>query len=400
MNVVDKFLKYISYDTQSDANSPTSPSTSKQLNLARELVQELHSLGIEEAEVDPYGIVYAKVKKNEKGKDLPAIGLMAHMDTASEMSGANVKPRIIPKYDGTTISLNEKFSMDPQRFPELLKVIGDDLIVTDGTTLLGSDDKAGIAIIMDAVERLVTQDLPHGDIFIAFTPDEEIGRGVQNFDLSRFPADFAYTIDGGEIESVDYETFNAAQAKVIFSGRSIHPGSAKGRMINAAMVAVHYASILPPAQRPEFTQDREGFIHLISMTGECEFAQLEYLIRDHDLKLFEQKKKLLQEAATFINTLYENCCQVEISDRYYNMKDYIHGDMRAVNKAKKALESLGITPISTPIRGGTDGAMLTIKGLITPNLGTGGANCHGRYEFLSINKMKTMVDVICKILEG
>ncbi|MDE5758018.1 MAG: peptidase T [Allobaculum sp.] len=400
MNVVDKFLKYISFDTQSDASSITSPSTSKQLNLANELVKELHALGVTNAEVDPYGIVYATLEANEAGKDLPSIGLIAHMDTASEMSGANVNPQIVYHYDGGTIQLNERVFMNPTRFPELLNVIGDDLIVTDGTTLLGADDKAGIAIIMDTVERLLNHNLPHGNVYIAFTPDEEIGRGVENFDLSRFPADFAYTLDGTDIDSVDYETFNAAQAVVTFHGRSIHPGVAKGRMINAAAAAVHFAASLPQAQRPEFTEGREGFLHLISMEGECEYARLEYLIRDHDRTLFEQKKELLKSAAAFTNTLYEECCDLEITDRYYNMKDYLHGDMEAVDKAKAALKSFGVNPISTPIRGGTDGAMLTVKGLITPNLGTGGANCHGRYEFVSINKMQQMVDVICKILEG
>ncbi len=400
MSIVDKFLNYISFDTQSDASSSTSPSTSKQLKLANELVKELQDMGLKNAEVDPYGIVYASLEANEAGTHLPAIGLIAHMDTAAEMSGANVNPRIVSNYDGNTIVLNERFSMDPSRFPELLNVIGDDLIVTDGTTLLGADDKAGIAIIMETLERLIQDDLPHGNVYIAFTPDEEIGRGVKNFDLSRFPADFAYTLDGTDIDSVDYETFNAAQAVVTFHGRSIHPGSAKGRMINAAAAAVHFAASLPQAQRPEFTEGREGFLHLISIEGECEWARLEYLIRDHNLTLFEQKKELLKEAAAFTNTLYEDCCHLEITDRYYNMKDYLQGNMEAVEKAKEALKSVGITPTSTPIRGGTDGAMLTVKGLITPNLGTGGANCHGRYEFVSINKMNQMVDVICKILEG
>lgn len=400
MSIVDKFLNYISFDTQSDASSSTSPSTSKQLKLANELVKELQDIGLKNAEVDPYGIVYASLEANEAGTHLPAIGLIAHMDTAAEMSGANVNPRIVSNYDGNTIVLNERFSMDPSRFPELLNVIGDDLIVTDGTTLLGADDKAGIAIIMETLERLIQDDLPHGNVYIAFTPDEEIGRGVKNFDLSRFPADFAYTLDGTDIDSVDYETFNAAQAVVTFHGRSIHPGSAKGRMINAAAAAVHFAASLPQAQRPEFTEGREGFLHLISIEGECEWARLEYLIRDHNLTLFEQKKELLKEAAAFTNTLYEDCCHLEITDRYYNMKDYLQGNMEAVEKAKEALKSVGITPTSTPIRGGTDGAMLTVKGLITPNLGTGGANCHGRYEFVSINKMNQMVDVICKILEG
>lgn len=400
MSVVDKFLKYVSFDTQSDAYSSSSPSTKKQLKLAEELKNELAEMGVSQAEVDPYGIVYAYIPANTEDPHYPAIGLISHMDTASEMSGKNVRPRIVHNYDGGPIRLNDQYSMDSEDFPSLKRCIGSDLIVTDGTTLLGGDDKAGIAIIMAAVERVLQTNQPHGKIFIAFTPDEEIGRGVENFDLDKFPADFAYTLDGGDIREVDYETFNAAMAIVDFKGKTIHPGDAKGRMINAAMAAVTYANMLPQWERPEFTEGSEGFFHLLEMSGECESASLHYLIRDHDRQKFEQKKQILRSVQNYINELYPDCCKLEINDQYYNLKDYMDGDMTSVELAKRALEENGITPVSNPVRGGTDGAMLTARGLITPNLGTGDGNCHGRYEFVSIQELTKMVDVVCRILEG
>lgn len=397
MSASQRFLKYITFDTQSDENSQSVPSTSKQLALAEVLAQELRELGVDNAEVDSNGIVYGRIPANTDAKR-DAIGLIAHMDTAGEMSGKDVKARIIPSYDGGVIELNEEYSMDPERFPELQAVIGDDLIVTDGTTLLGNDDKAGIAIIMEAVSRILSENPEHGDIAIAFTPDEEIGLGVAHFDIDRFNVDYAYTVDGESADSIDYETFNAAMAMVHFKGRAIHPGSAKNQMINAAGAAVDYASLMPSWMKAEHTEGREGFIHLLSMSGECEHAVLQYLIHDHDKKAFEEKKELMRRAADYINARIPGVCTLEIRDQYENMKDYMHGDFRSVRRAEKALRKAGIEPVSHAVRGGTDGAMLTQKGLNTPNLGTGGGNCHGRYEFASINKMEKLADVVCSIL--
>lgn len=398
MRAASKFLKYVTFDTQSDPDSSSSPSTAKQLVLARELEQELKAIGVEDVQLDEYGIVYGHLSARGK-EDAPAIGLVAHMDTAGEMSGKDVHPRIVKNYQGEPIELSEAYTMKLEDFPALEAVVGDDLIVTDGSTLLGADDKAGIAIIMQATEELIDSGKDHGEIFIAFTPDEEIGRGVENFDLSRFGADFAYTIDGGDVREINYETFNAAHATVRFEGRSIHPGTAKNKMINAAAAAVEFAALLPAWQRPEFTESREGFFHLVSMSGECIQAVLEYIIRDHDSEAFAHKKEVLEQSARLINTRYPGCCQVEIHDEYSNMKDYMNGDFRSVDLALKALKKEGIEAVPTPVRGGTDGAMLTRKGLVTPNLGSGGGNYHGRYEFASIQKMNKMVDVVRHILE-
>lgn len=399
MSVLDRFLKYVSYDTQSDRRSDTAPSTRKQMVLAAELEKELRDLGIESVRLDPNGIVYAVIESNDASANRPEIGLVAHMDTAEELSGKNVRPRIVENYDGGTIVLNDQYSMNPEQFPELLGVIGDDLVVTDGTTLLGGDDKAGIAIIMESLERMLRDNRPHGKIWIAFTSDEEVGRGVDHFDLNQFKADFAYTVDGGEIRSVDYETFNAAMADIHFTGRAIHPGSAKNKMVNAAAAAVEFAALLPQWQRPEFTEGYEGFLHLLDLKGDVEEAHLQYLIRDHDRTLFEHKKQILSDAARLINDRYPDCCTVSVEDQYYNLKDFMNGDLTSVERAKKALREVGIEPVSRPIRGGTDGAVLTSRGLITPNLGTGDGNCHGRYEFVSINQMNQMVDAVCRILE-
>lgn len=400
MSALDKFLKYVSFDTQSDPERETVPSTAKQLVLARVLEQELKDLGLSDVKLADTGVVYATLPATQGRENDVQIGLISHMDTAGEMSGKDVRPRIIKNYDGGVIELNEEFSMSPERFGELNKVIGDDLVVTDGTTLLGGDDKAGIAIIMESLEKMIKEGRPHGTVWVAFTPDEEIGKGVEHFDYGHFKADFAYTVDGGDIEYVEYETFNAALADVTFTGRSIHPGSAKGRMINAAAAAVQFASVLPQWQRPEFTEGYEGFLHLLHMEGECEKAHLQYLIRDHDRTLFEKKKEILRNAQALVNSLYEGCCHLEIHDQYYNLKDYMNGDMHSVERAKKALREAGLEPRSNPIRGGTDGAVLSQNGLITPNLGTGMANCHGRYEFVSVNKMEQMSDIVCDILEG
>lgn len=395
--VIDRFLKYVSFDTQSDENSQTTPSTKKQLVLARELEKECLELGFDSVEfID--GTVYAILNANTDEK-LDAIGLVAHMDTASEISGANVNPRIIKNYDGSTIVLNEEYSMDSKQFPALENVLGDDLIVTDGTTLLGGDDKAGIAIIMSAVEKLIASNKKHGLVAVAFTPDEEIGRGVDCFKLDKFPVDYAFTVDGDRIDGVDYETFNAAQAQITIHGTSIHPGDAKDRMVNASLLAVEFASMLPVDQTPATTENREGFYHLLSMDGACEEAHLSYIIREHDFEKFTAMKKQMEDWVCIMNEKYGNRFEVEISDQYYNMVQYMNGDMRSVNRARCAMESLGIVPVSTPVRGGTDGAMLTEKGLITPNLGTGSYNHHGRFEFADIQHMEKLVEIVSRIIE-
>ncbi len=398
MSASEKFLKYVTYDTQSDASSSTAPSSAKQLILAEELAREMKDLGVSDVELTPEGIVYGLIPATDPEKK-ETIGFIAHMDTASELSGKDVKPRIIEHYDGGTIHLNEEYSMSADTFPELKSVIGDDIIVTDGTTLLGNDDKAGIAIIMQFAQDLLEKKPAHGPVRIAFTPDEEIGRGVENFDLEKFPCDYAFTVDGGPVECVDYETFNAAQVDVHFKGKSIHPGSAKNQMINAALVACQYAMLLPAEQTPAHTEGREGFFHLLGMEGECEEARLTYIIRDHDLEKFEGRKVFMQAAADMINAQYGPVCTIEIQDQYRNMKEYMHGDFRSVEKANAAVEACGYTPRHVAVRGGTDGAMLTVRGLNTPNLGTGGGNCHGRFEFASINKMNDMVQILHHIAE-
>lgn len=397
MSVQDKFLHYVSFDTQSDENSTTSPSTSKQLVLAQELAKECLAMGFQSAKVDPYGIVYATLPASDPS--LPSFGFCAHMDTATELSGENVHPRILSNYDGTPIVLNEEYQMSPVEYPALAKCIGDDLIVTDGTTLLGGDDKAGIAIIMQAVEELITQDLKHGKIVVAFTPDEEVGRGTENFDLKEFDVDFAYTVDGGRIDAVDYENFNAAQAKITITGKTIHPGYAKDKMINAALLAHEFIGLMPEQETPAHTEKREGFYHLVQMEGTCESAHITYIIRDHDFDLFTKRKQFIQEQVEKMNQKYEGRFMLEMHDQYYNMLQYMKGDLRSVNRAKEALQACGLTPVSIPTRGGTDGAMLTEKGCICPNLGTGSYHHHGRYEFCSINQMQTMVSVLKELVQ-
>ncbi len=397
MRVEERFLKYVVVDTQSDEYAQTSPSTEKQLVLAKMLAKELEELGLENAHVDEYGVVYAKLAANAEG--FPAIGLNAHMDTATDLSGANVKPRIIRNYTGETIELNEEIKMDPKYFPILLKHIHEDLIVTDGNTLLGGDDKAGIAVIMTAIEQVIQNGVLHGDIYVAFTPDEEVGRGTEHFDLTQFKADFAYTVDGGEIDAIDYENFNAAQANVLIHGKSIHTGAAKNKMVNASLLAMQFHSLLPVEMNPAYTEGYEGFNHLLHLKGECEEAKMTYLIRNHDEVKFEQQKQLFLDACAFINKRYgANTCTVEIKDQYRNMRSLIEKDMRVIELAKRAISSVGLTPRSQPVRGGTDGAALTYQGLPCPNFGTGSYNHHGRYEFASIQDMTKMVEIIYQVL--
>lgn len=397
MRVEERFLKYVAVDTQSDEASMTSPSTEKQLVLAEMLADELKELGLEDAHVDAFGVVYAKLSANAQG--FPAIGLNAHMDTATDLSGANVSPRIVANYDGGEIVLNPDVKMGPKEFPVLKEHIGEDLIVTDGTTLLGGDDKAGIAVIITAVQQLIASGKEHGDIYLAFTPDEEVGRGTEHFDLEKFAADFAYTVDGGAINEIDYENFNAAQAHITIQGKSIHPGAAKNKMVNASLLAMELHGMLPVNMNPAYTEGYEGFYHLTHMQGECEQAELTYIIRNHDAEQFEEQKQFMIRVCEYLNSRYgEGTFDLQITDQYRNMRSIIEKDMRVVELANQAIRAAGLTPHSSPVRGGTDGASLTYMGLPCPNFGTGSYNHHGKYEFASIQDMTKMVEIISNVL--
>ncbi|MBQ9590422.1 MAG: peptidase T [Butyrivibrio sp.] len=404
IDVIEKFLRYVKVDTQSDDTTGTSPSTMKQHDLARMLYKELCDMGASDVFYDEeHCYVYASIPSNLKDKnDAPAIGFVSHMDTSDEVSGKDVKPRIVEKYDGKDITLSSdgKVVLSPKDFPELLNHIGEDLIVTDGTTLLGADDKAGVSEIMTMAQTLLTDSsIPHGDIKIAFTPDEEIGAGTAYFDLEKFGARYAYTVDGGKLGELEYENFNAAEGIISVNGRSVHPGDAKNKMINAALICYEFHSLLPVFQNPMYTEKREGFFHLTEVNGGTEKATASYIIRDHDEKLFEQKKELFLAAAAFLNKKYgEGTVEVTVRDQYYNMIGKIRPHMHLVDNAKKVMEELGITPIDSPIRGGTDGAALSYKGLPCPNLCTGGYNYHGKYEYASIQEMKKVVDILLGIV--
>lgn len=403
MNVVDRFLNYVKIDTQSSATSSSVPSTSKQLDLARFLEKEMQEMGIQEVKLDHSGIVYGCLPSNTE-EPLPTIGFVAHMDTSPDMSGENVKPRIIQDYDGLPIVLNEALNivMDPIEFPSLKENIHQDLIVTDGTTLLGGDDKAGIAEIMQMADYLLANPtIKHGTIKLAFTPDEEVGRGTENFDVSYFGCDFAYTVDGGEINCIDYENFNAASCKVSVQGKGIHPGSAKYKMINSLLAAMEFQSLLPVFDNPAYTEGYEGFNHLNTMSGNVDFTQMDYIIRNHDEQLLEKQKQDFINAQTFMNNKYGYpIISLDIQDTYANMRQHIEKDMRVIEKVKTAMRQIGLTPKSSAIRGGTDGAMLTYAGLPCPNLGTGGYNAHGKYEYVSINAMKQCVELLIEIVKA
>ena len=397
MNVLDKFLRYVKIDTESDPYSETSPSTEKQKDLSMLLVKELSEMGLN-AFMCKDGYVYSKIEKNtDKAKY--SIGFIAHVDTSSDAPGTNVNPRIIKQYDGKTIILNDVYQMSPKEFPNLLEVIGDDLVVTDGNTLLGADDKAGVAEIMQAVQDILNdKDLLHGDIYIAFTPDEEIGRGTDHFNLEVFTPDFAYTFDGGRVGSIESENFNAAAALVTITGKSIHPGTAKDKMVNAQKVAIEFNSLLPN-EAPENTSGYEGFYHLTSSNGSVESATLEYIIRDFDWDNFQKRKEIFETIKNKLNKKYNYpVIEVKLRDQYYNMALKLKGKEYILDIAKNAITKAGVTPIFQPIRGGTDGAMLTYKGLTTPNLGMGGYNYHGRYEYVSINQMEKAVEIIKNIV--
>lgn len=401
-HILSRFFSYIKIDTESDAESKKCPSTAKQFDLAHALVQELQSLGIEDAHVDDNCYVMATLPANTD-KKVPVIGLIAHLDTSPDMCGKNVNPQVIESYDGKDIVLNKENNivLSPDDFPELKQYQGKKLITTDGTTLLGADDKAGITAIMSAVEFLTKNpDFKHGTIKIGFTPDEEIGRGADHFDVEKFGADFAYTIDGGEIGELEYETFNAAHAKIKVNGRNVHPGKAKDKMKNAVRLAMELNSILPVNQKPEYTEHYDGFFHLMSLNGDVENADFQYIIRDHDRDKFEHKKQFMCDAIDFMNKKHgKNTFELDMKDQYYNMREKIEPVMHIVDLAKEAMEELGIEPKISPIRGGTDGARLSFMGLPTPNIFTGGHNFHGKYEFLPVGSMIKSTEVILKIIE-
>ncbi|WP_026651174.1 peptidase T [Butyrivibrio proteoclasticus] len=406
VDVIEKFLRYVKIDTQSDDTTGTSPSTMKQHDLAKILFEELKAIGCSDVYYDEeHCYVYATIPSNiDDGKDRPAIGFVAHMDTSDEVSGKDVKPRIVDNYDGKDIVLNEveKVVLSPKDFPELLNHIGEDLIVTDGTTLLGADDKAGVSEIMTMAETLLSNpEHKHGEIKIAFTPDEEIGEGTAYFDIDRFGAKYAFTVDGGKLGELEYENFNAAEGVIKINGRSVHPGDAKNKMINAALLCYEFHSLLPVFENPMYTEKREGFFHLTEVNGGTESATASYIIRDHDEALFAKKKELFFAAAEFLNKKYgQGTVEVSVRDQYYNMIEKIRPHMHLVDNAKKVMESLGITPIDSPIRGGTDGAALSYKGLPCPNLCTGGYNYHGKYEYASIQEMRKVVDILLGIVDA
>ena len=399
MNLTDRFLKYVSFDTQSDELTNMTPSTPGQMVFARFLKKELEDLGLEDITLDDYGYLMATLPANTD-KKLPTIGFIAHLDTSPDMSGKNVRPRIVKSYQGEKIELNpeQKIYLSPEEFPELLNYIGEDLIVTDGTTLLGADDKAGIAEIVSAMEYLKGHpEIKHGKIRIAFNPDEEIGLGAHKFDVNLFGADFAYTMDGGAVGELEYENFNAASAKVTIRGRNVHPGSAKHKMINSMRVATQFIVMLPRWETPEHTEGYEGFYHLVGIQGTVEETVLSYIIRDHDRARFESRKKEIEHLVRKTNSEYPGCASVEIKDQYYNMREKIEPVMHIIELAEKAMREAGVEPKVQPIRGGTDGAQLSFKGLPCPNIFAGGENFHGRYEFVPIYSMEKAMQVIVNI---
>lgn len=394
--IVARFLRYVSMDTQSEESSETCPSTPKQRLLGKALVEEMRQMGIEDARIDEYGYVYGTIPGNPA---LPTVGLIAHMDTSPDASGENVRARIVP-YTGEDICLNEEKGIYLRQgdYPGLKNHIGKHLIVTDGTTLLGADDKAGIAEIMSAADMLMKLRMSHCTVKIAFTPDEEIGRGADRFDVERFGADYAYTVDGGSLGELEYENFNAASAKVVVHGRNIHPGSAKNQMVNSQLIAMELQSLLPAAQRPEHTQDYEGFFHLTDITGTVEETTLRYIIRDHDMSAFREKKALLENIAAFLNQKYgAGTVELTLKDSYYNMREKILPCMYVVDRAKEAMVNAGITPKVVPIRGGTDGARLSYMGLPCPNLCTGGENYHSRFEYIPVEDMEKCTQMLIQI---
>ena len=394
--LLHNFLKYVKIDTMSDDSIAKTPSTEKQFQLAEILCEELKELGLKDVYLSKDCFVYATLPANTKDTS-DAIGFIAHMDTIPDFSGTNVNPQVVNDYDGKTISLNS-IELNPKQFPVLKTLKGKTLITTDGTTVLGADDKAGIACIMTMLWYYTTTEAPHAEIHVAFTPDEEIGSGIEHFDLSKFPCSYAYTVDGGAYHDINYENFNAASATVKIKGLDIHPGSAKNQMKNASEIAMELASMLPKEQKPEYTEGYEGFIHLTNIEGAVGEATLHYIIRDHNKSLLETKKKLLKEAGAYLNQKYgKTTISVTIKDSYKNMSEIITKHPVCVEQAKRAMERLNLAPTTSPIRGGTDGARLTFMGLPTPNLGTGGYNCHGPYEFACLEEMELVTKILIEI---
>lgn len=402
MNLVERFLKYVSFDTQSDENSETTPSSPKQMVFARYLQEELTELGFEDVDLDQNGYLYATVPSNID-KPVPVVGFIAHMDTSPDMSGANVTPRIVTNYDGSDIILNEAdgIVLSPRQYPELLRHLEEDLIVTNGHSLLGADDKAGIAEIVSAMVYLMEHpEIKHGKIRVAFNPDEEIGMGAHKFDVQKFGCEFAYTMDGGEVGELEYENFNAASAKVHVKGVNVHPGTAKNKMVNSMRVAYKYIAMMPKEEIPECTEGYEGFYHLIGMKGDVENTTLNYIIRDHDRSIFEQRKQNMLDWAEELNKKYgKGTVTVELKDQYYNMREKVEPVKYIIDIAFKAMEEAGVTPVIHAIRGGTDGAQLSFKGLPCPNIFAGGMNMHGRFEYVPIQSMEKAKNVIIKISE-
>ena len=399
--IVNRFINYVKIDTQSDPGSDTTPSTKKQWDLANKLVRELRAMGMQEVTIDENAYVMATLPSNCEDK-VPTIGFISHFDTTPDFSGTNVNPRIISNYDGKDIILHSEKNivLSPHYFEELLLYKGQTLIVTDGTTLLGADDKAGLAEIMEAMQYLISHpEIKHGKVRVGFTPDEEIGRGAHKFDVAKFGASWAYTVDGSRIGELEYENFNAAGAVIKVLGKSVHPGHAKGKMVNATTILNKFIALLPENEVPELTSDREGFYHIYHMQGEIEHAELNMIIRDHDKEKFEARKQLLHAIATRINATYGDCLNLQIKDQYYNMKEKIIPVFHIVEIAKEAMEALKIQPVVQPIRGGTDGSQLSYMGLPCPNVFAGGHNFHGKYEFIPVESMQKAVEVIVKICE-
>ena len=400
MDIVERFLKYTQFDTQSAEDSDSVPSTPKQLVFAEYLKKELEAEGLSDVEMDDHGYIYATLKANVKGH-IPTIGFISHYDTSPDCSGAGIQPHIVHQYDGSDILLSEGITSSPSKFPELLQHVGEDLIVTDGHTLLGADDKAGIAEIVQAMCWLRDHpEIPHGMIRVAFNPDEEIGMGAQHFDVERFGCEWAYTMDGGDVGELEFENFNAASARVYIKGVSVHPGYAKGKMINASALAAEFATMLPADETPETTEGYQGFYHLLGIESNIEQAKMHYIIRDHDRSDFEDRKRFISRCADEMNTKYgEGTVTIELKDQYYNMKEKIDPQMHVIDLVLHAMQECGVAPKVKPIRGGTDGAQLSFRGLPCPNIFAGGVNFHGPYEFVSIQSMQKAMQVIVKICE-
>ncbi len=401
--VLERFLRYIAVDTMSEPEKEMIPSTEKQKDLAKMLTEELRSMGANEVKMDEHGYVYGTIPATCTDKKIPVLGFIAHMDTAPAYSGANVKPQIVKNYDGGTILMNQDtgLSMGPEQYPDLLRYVGQDLITTDGNSLLGADDKAGVAEIMALAQYLLEHpEIPHGEVKVGFTPDEEVGRGAELFDIQGFGADVAYTVDGGRLGELEYENFNGASGKVIVNGLSIHPGTSKGRMKNAILMAMEFQHMLPVFDNPMYTEDYEGFFHLSDISGTVEKVMMDYIIRDHDWDKFQEKKIYMQRVADYMNQKYgQGTIELLMKDSYYNMKEKLKDHMYLIDIARSAMEEMEIEPVISPIRGGTDGAALSYRGLPCPNLCTGGHNFHGKFEYISVQALEKVTELLCTIVK-